>query len=91
MGGSSIRSARDHNYLFSYFVTILIIIQLISYCDAYFYSEKKGGSGNGDDKNCFCEVNICTLISFVSSGIYIRTCLIIQKLFFYKTATGLSR
>lgn len=64
MGRSSIRSARDHNYLFSYFVTILIIIQLISYCDAYFYSEKKGGSGNGDDKNCFCEVSICTRIFF---------------------------
>lgn len=63
MGGSSIKSAKDRHYLFG-ILTIFILCQLIYCCDAYFYSEKSSGSGSGEDKNCFCEVNIYTCTFF---------------------------
>lgn len=60
MAGSTIRRCFVQSYqnlhLDRYqIVTILLVFQLISCCNAYFYSEKKSTLGDGD-KNCFCQV-----------------------------------
>lgn len=60
MGGSSSGSDggrnKRHRHLINCVVTLFIISNFINCCNAYFYSEKRNDSG--EDRNCFCEVNI---------------------------------
>lgn len=58
-GFLSVGKTRYH-YLINYFATIFILIILTNCCDAYFYSEKRNDSG--EDRNCFCQVNIYVLL-----------------------------
>lgn len=52
MGG---QRSRQRHLSHQIFITSLVVVQLISCCNGYFYSEN---NPKGGDKNCFCEVNV---------------------------------
>lgn len=47
--------SRQRHLSHQIFIASLVVMQLISCCNGYFYSEN---NPKGGDKNCFCEVNV---------------------------------